>query len=151
MQPITQASLDPNMKDIKHLRADQEFCGVIGCLGLVTLKTPGTNRLLGGEPAFPWVACRCFLTRGKRPRYRWLNRAWNLLTRCQSSVEQQRSRRSWWTFRVASADRSRSKSDGAVFGHQVNALGSSLSVVLWFGVRGDRLVSAYWGSRSPLQ
>ena len=92
MQPITQASLDPNMKDIKHLRADQEFCGVIGCLGLVTLKTPGTNRLLGGEPAFPWVACRCFLTRGKRPRYRWLNRAWNLLTRCQSSMEQQRSR-----------------------------------------------------------
>ena len=33
MQPITQASLDPRLNDIRHLRADQEFCGVIGFLG----------------------------------------------------------------------------------------------------------------------
>ena len=36
MQPITQASLDPKLNDIRHLRADQEFCGVIGCFGLVS-------------------------------------------------------------------------------------------------------------------
>ena len=36
MQPITQASLDPKLNDIRHLRADQEFCGVIGCFGLTS-------------------------------------------------------------------------------------------------------------------
>ena len=36
MQPITQASLDPKLNDIKHLRAEQEFNGVIGCFGLVS-------------------------------------------------------------------------------------------------------------------
>jgi len=36
MQPISQASLDPKMNDIRHLRAEQEFCGVIGCFGLIT-------------------------------------------------------------------------------------------------------------------
>ena len=41
MQPITQPSLDPKMNDIRHLRADQEFCGVIGCFGLITPKTLG--------------------------------------------------------------------------------------------------------------
>lgn len=41
MQPITQASLDPKLNDIRHLRAEQEFCGVIGCFGLITPKTLG--------------------------------------------------------------------------------------------------------------
>jgi hypothetical protein len=36
MQPITQASLDPKLNNIRHLRAEQEFCGVIGCFGLVS-------------------------------------------------------------------------------------------------------------------
>jgi hypothetical protein len=36
MQPITQASFDPKLNDIRHLRADQEFCGVIGCFGLIS-------------------------------------------------------------------------------------------------------------------
>jgi len=27
MQPITQGGLDPKLNDIRHLRADQEFCG----------------------------------------------------------------------------------------------------------------------------
>jgi hypothetical protein len=34
MQPITQASLDPKLNDIRHLRADQSLDGVIGCFGL---------------------------------------------------------------------------------------------------------------------
>jgi hypothetical protein len=41
MHPITQASLDPKLNDISHLRADQGFYGVIGCLGLITPKTLG--------------------------------------------------------------------------------------------------------------
>jgi hypothetical protein len=45
MQPITQASLDPKLNDIRHLRADQEFCGVIGCFGLSILNR-GTERVL---------------------------------------------------------------------------------------------------------
>jgi hypothetical protein len=40
MQPVTKASLDPKSKDIRHLRADQEFCGVMGCFGLIRLITP---------------------------------------------------------------------------------------------------------------
>ena len=36
MQPITQTSLDPKLNYIRHLRAEQEFCGVIGCFGLVS-------------------------------------------------------------------------------------------------------------------
>lgn len=40
MQPIMQASLDQKLKNIRHLRADQEFCGVIGCFGLTLLAFP---------------------------------------------------------------------------------------------------------------
>jgi len=29
MQPIAEASLDPMSNDIRHLQAEQEFCGVI--------------------------------------------------------------------------------------------------------------------------
>ena len=36
MQPITQASLDPKLNDIRHLRAEQEFCEVIGCFGFIS-------------------------------------------------------------------------------------------------------------------
>jgi hypothetical protein len=36
MQPITQASLDPKLNDIIHLRAEQEFCEVIGCFGFIS-------------------------------------------------------------------------------------------------------------------
>ena len=32
----TAFSLDPKLNDIRHLRADQEFCGVIGCFGLLS-------------------------------------------------------------------------------------------------------------------
>jgi len=39
MQPITQVSLDPKLNDIRHLRADQEFCGVIGCFGSIWLTS----------------------------------------------------------------------------------------------------------------
>jgi hypothetical protein len=42
MQPIAQASLDPKMNDIRQLRADQEFCGVIGCFSLICLTSFGT-------------------------------------------------------------------------------------------------------------
>jgi hypothetical protein len=31
MQPVTQASLDPKLNDIRLLRADQSFDGVMGC------------------------------------------------------------------------------------------------------------------------
>jgi hypothetical protein len=31
MQPITQVGLDPNRDDIRHWRAEQEFCGAMGC------------------------------------------------------------------------------------------------------------------------
>jgi hypothetical protein len=41
MQPITQASLGPMLNGIRHLRADQEFCGEIGSFGLITSKTLG--------------------------------------------------------------------------------------------------------------
>ena len=34
MQPITQASLDPESKDIRHLLADQSLEGVLECSGL---------------------------------------------------------------------------------------------------------------------
>ena len=44
MQPITQASLDPKMNDIRQLRADQEFCRVIGCFGLICLTSFGTAK-----------------------------------------------------------------------------------------------------------
>ena len=36
MQPITQASLDPKLNDIRHLRAEQSLDGVIDCFGLVS-------------------------------------------------------------------------------------------------------------------
>jgi hypothetical protein len=36
MQPITQASHDPKFNDIRHLRADQGFYGVMGCFGLIS-------------------------------------------------------------------------------------------------------------------
>jgi hypothetical protein len=31
-------------KDIRHLRADQEFCGVVGCFGLIRLTSFGTAK-----------------------------------------------------------------------------------------------------------
>ena len=37
MQLIAQTSLDPESKDIRHLLADQDFCGVIGYLGVITI------------------------------------------------------------------------------------------------------------------
>ena len=33
MQPITQASLDPKVNDIRHLRAEQTLDGLIDCFG----------------------------------------------------------------------------------------------------------------------
>ncbi len=39
MQPITHVSLAPTEDHIRHLRAEQEFCGAIGCCGLIALKT----------------------------------------------------------------------------------------------------------------
>jgi hypothetical protein len=44
MQPTTQASLDPKLNDIRHVQAEQEFCGAMGCFGLSTLKTPRLTR-----------------------------------------------------------------------------------------------------------
>ena len=43
MQPITQASLDPKLNDIRDLRAEQSLDGVIGCFGLCILYR-GTTR-----------------------------------------------------------------------------------------------------------
>ena len=40
MRPITQANLDPSRDNSRHLQAEQEYCGTIGCFGLITLKTP---------------------------------------------------------------------------------------------------------------
>jgi hypothetical protein len=37
----TQVSPDLTDDDIRHLHADQEFCGVVGCFGLILLKTLG--------------------------------------------------------------------------------------------------------------
>ena len=68
MQPITQASPDPSRDYSRPLQAEQEFCGAMGCFGLITSENPGPIRLLGCEPAYPWVECRCLLTRGKRPQ-----------------------------------------------------------------------------------
>jgi hypothetical protein len=36
MQPITQDSIDPKLNDIRHLRADQGFYGVIDSFGLIS-------------------------------------------------------------------------------------------------------------------
>jgi hypothetical protein len=44
MQPIAQVSLDPNSNDIRHLLADQEFCGVLDCFGLICLPPFGTAK-----------------------------------------------------------------------------------------------------------
>jgi hypothetical protein len=49
MQPNTQASLAPGRDDIRHLRAEQEFCGVIGCFDLVTAKAQ-RNLFAGLQP-----------------------------------------------------------------------------------------------------
>lgn len=38
MQPITQARVDLECNDIRLLRADQEFYGVMGCFGLSSLR-----------------------------------------------------------------------------------------------------------------
>ena len=45
MQPITQGSLDPKLKDIRHLRAEQSLLGAVGWLGLAILHR-GTERVL---------------------------------------------------------------------------------------------------------
>lgn len=66
MQPNTQASLAPGRDDIRHLEADQEFCGVIGGFRLTT-QNPMGNRLLD---------CSRLITVGGR----------RLLTRLRSSV-----------------------------------------------------------------
>jgi hypothetical protein len=50
MQPITQASLDPNRNDIKHFRVDQEFCGSIGYFGLI-LRLPRLFHSMRARPA----------------------------------------------------------------------------------------------------
>ena len=41
MQPITQAKLDAKLSDIRQLRAEQGFFGVIASFGLITLKSLG--------------------------------------------------------------------------------------------------------------
>jgi hypothetical protein len=41
MQPVTQVSLDPPCDDIRHLQAEQEFCGAIGYFGLISAKPLG--------------------------------------------------------------------------------------------------------------
>jgi hypothetical protein len=52
MQPITQGSLDPKLKDIRHLRAEQSLLGAVGWLGLAILHR-GTERVLRcGEGAW---------------------------------------------------------------------------------------------------
>ena len=48
MHSVTQVSFDPNRDDIRHLRAEQEFSGAMGCFGLITLK-------IHGKPDF-WAA-----------------------------------------------------------------------------------------------
>jgi len=48
MQTITKANLDPEVDDTRNLQAEQEFCGAIGCFGLITLK-------IHGKPVF-WAA-----------------------------------------------------------------------------------------------
>ncbi len=53
---------EPNMKDIKHLRADQEFFGVIGGVRLVTSKPLG-NRLLDCSRPSPQVVFRSSMSR----------------------------------------------------------------------------------------
>ena len=68
MHRFTRARLFLSLDDSRHLRAEQEFCGAMGCFGLITSENPGPIRLLGCEPAYPWVECRCLLTRGKRPQ-----------------------------------------------------------------------------------
>ena len=51
MQPITQFSINPKCNDIRYLRAEQEFYGVIGCFGLA-IQNRRTERVLGcGEGA----------------------------------------------------------------------------------------------------
>ena len=39
MQPIAQIGLDPTEDHIRHMRADQEFRGMLGGIGLITAKT----------------------------------------------------------------------------------------------------------------
>jgi hypothetical protein len=116
------------------------------CFGLITPKNPRQTPLLSCEPAYPWVAYRCFLTQGKPPRRPLAESGTAPLTRCQSSMEQQSSRRNWSTFRVASTDRSRSISGDEVSvakwtfssAASVSYLASALSAIAWFprvGVR----------------
>jgi hypothetical protein len=44
------------------LQADQEFCGVTGCFGLIS-KKPWLSRLLGCELPYPQIASRSLLAR----------------------------------------------------------------------------------------
>jgi hypothetical protein len=52
MQPNTQASLAPGRDDIRHLEADQEFCGVIGGFDL-TPREPLENPSAWLRPTEP--------------------------------------------------------------------------------------------------
>jgi len=58
MQPINQASLEPESHGIKHLRADQEFCGVLRGFCLRSPKPQGYPSLLGCESPYPQIVFR---------------------------------------------------------------------------------------------
>ena len=86
MQPATQVSLSPQCNDIRHLRANQEFCGVIGWFGLRFPK-PLDQPLL--------LACECSLYTASVPQSshpigghkdRWHDRAQERLARYQPGI-----------------------------------------------------------------
>ena len=52
MQLITQSSLDPMLNDIRHLRADQEFCGMIGC-AVQSPPKPNEEDFQGAKETMP--------------------------------------------------------------------------------------------------
>ncbi len=64
MQPITQPSLDPNLNDIRHLRAEQTLDGLIDCFGPSILYR-GTTRAFPDTsvPARNSTTIRTYLVR----------------------------------------------------------------------------------------
>jgi hypothetical protein len=97
-----------------------------------------------------WLATQGAMSQ-KRPQRPLAESGLAPLTRCQSSMEQQRSRRSWSTFRVASTYRSKSVSVDEVsvakwtfsLAASVSYFGFSLSAFAWFPRAGGfQIVSA---------
>jgi len=61
MQPIPQASLDPKLNDIWHLRAEQLIDEAIGSFGLSILYL-GTTRAFSRSLSQHWIPLRFELT-----------------------------------------------------------------------------------------